>query len=108
MINKYRVIRSKLGFLKWLLNFYVSIKVKNQPESFNGAKKIFESIPNLDFEVLNSTSQSSGRDGDTPNHCLVEIADSFMTGSDTTKRGLLAHLTVVSGATAAVPSVLAA
>ena len=74
----------------------------------NGAKKIFESIPNLDFEVLNSTSQSSGRDGDTPNHCLVEIADSFMTGSDTTKRGLLAHLTVVSGATAAVPSVLAA
>ena len=55
--------------------------------------------------MLNSTSQSSGRDGDTPNHCLVEIADSFMSDSDTTKRGLLAHLTVVSGATAAVPTV---
>ena len=38
----YRVIRSKLGFLKSPLHFYGSTQVKNQTESFNGTKTIFE------------------------------------------------------------------
>ena len=44
-----------------------------------------------------------GFEGNTPNHCL-EIANIFVADSDTAKRGLLAHLTLVSGAAAAEPS----
>ena len=49
----YRVIRNKLGFLKCLLHFYVSTQVKNQTESFNGKKIIFEIMfQNFRIELL--------------------------------------------------------